>query len=330
MRVGILILSLLVIATTRAAAQDTAETPQLVFDAGGHTAAVNKVRFLDNEHIASVSNDKTVRVWSVRTGETVDVFRPPMGSGRAGALYALAVSPDRQSLAVGGYELDGSNHGIYLISLPDRQIRHVLRGHTNVIIDLAFSENGRWLASASADKTARIWDLESLRCQATLRGHQQGVYAVAFSPDSQNLATASLDKTARVWRVQASEETFILRGHEAPLQAIAWSRDGQLLATGSVDQSVRIWSPDGQLVRHIEKLGNHVTSVRFRRDSRELFFTLGGGGTRDGGFIIDLANHRSRLSCTGHENSVLDGDLSRDGSLVATADADGRIFLWRG
>ncbi len=329
MRVGTLILSWLVIVTMSVQGQDTATTPYLVFDAGGHTAAVNKVRFLDNDHVASVSNDKTLRLWSVRTGESLDVFRPPIGSGRAGTLYALAISPDRQRLAVGGYEFDGSNHGIYLIDLPDRQIRHVLRGHTNVIIDLAFSEDGRWLASASADKTARIWDLESRRCHATLRGHQQGVYAVVFSPDSQYLATASLDMTARVWPLSATEKATILRGHEAPVQAIDWSPDGQRLATGGVDQAIHLWSPDGRLIRRIEKLGNHVTSVRFRRNSRELFFTLGGDGDRDGGFIIDLVNHQSQLSCNGHENSVLDGDVSRNGSLVATADANGEIFLWR-
>ncbi len=200
MRFGILILSWLVITTTNVCGQDSAEVPQLVLDAGGHTAAVNKVRFLGNDQVLSVSDDKTVRRWSVRTGEAVDVLRPPIGSGRSGALYALAVSPDLQMLAVGGYESPGNNHGVYLINLRDRQVIQVLRGHTNVIIDLAFSQNSRWLASASADKTARVWDLGSYRSHATLRGHRDGVYAVAFSPDGQSLATASLDRTARVWR----------------------------------------------------------------------------------------------------------------------------------
>jgi WD40 repeat protein len=329
MRFGVLILSLLVLMTTSVGGQDSSAKPQLVLDAGGHTAAVNKVRFLGNDHLLSVSDDKTVRLWSVRTGETLDVLRLPIGSGRSGALYALALSPDGRMLAVGGYESDGNNHGIFLINLHDRRIIEVLRGHTNVIIDLAFSRNSRWLASASADKTARVWDLESYRCHSTLRGHRDGVYAVAFSPDGQSLATASLDKTARVWRVLSKEEAIVLRGHEAPLQAGDWSRDGQRLATGSVDQAIYLWTPQGQLIHRIEKLGNHVTSVRFSNDSHGLFFTLGGGGTRDGGFLIDLATHQRRLSCLGHENSVLSGDLSRDGSLAATADANGEIFLWR-
>jgi WD40 repeat protein len=317
------------LATSIAAAQ-TAPKPYLVFNAGGHTAAINKVQFTaDGQQLVSVSNDKTIRVWDVDTGEPLCVLRPPIGPGSAGMLYALAVSPDGRWLAVGGFEYAGNDHGIYLIDVPANEIRAVLRGHTDVVLDLAFSSVGRWLASASADKTARLWDPATGHCEAILRGHSDSVYAVRFSPDATALATASLDKTARFWDVSTGVQQSALRGHGGGLQAIAWSNDGTKVAAGGVDRSISIWSAGGELLQRYEGLGNHVTSLSFSRNDRELFFTLGGPGEMDGGFFLDLLTNRQRLAVTAHEDSVLHGSLSPDESLAATADANGEVVVWR-
>ncbi len=245
------------------------------------------------------------------------------------ARTALAISSDGRWLAVGGFEFAGEDHGIYLVRWPDRQIQAVLRGHANVILDLAFSRDARFLASASADKTARLWDLTTFRNAATLRGHRDSVYAVAFSSDSRFLATASLDKTGRVWSVPSGAEHGTLRGHAAAVQAMAWSPDGTALATGCVDQSINVWSPEGKLLQRFENLGNHVTALSFSADSGGLFFTLGGPAASDGGFLLDRTTHRIRTSFLQHENSVMHGSLSPDGSLAATADANGEVFVWR-
>ena len=167
MKAGIPFLALIALIAADARGE---ESPHLVIDAGGHTAAVNKVCFLDDERLASVSNDKTLRIWSISAGETIAVLRPPIGPGSAGMLYAIDVSPDGRWLAAGGFEYAGEDHGVYLIDLVDQTISGILRGHTNVIIDVAFSPDGRWLASSSADKTARLWDVTSRRLVATARG----------------------------------------------------------------------------------------------------------------------------------------------------------------
>jgi WD40 repeat protein len=303
--------------------------PHLVLDAGGHTAAVNQVCFLDQERLASVSNDKTVRIWSILGDESVAVLRPPIGAGSAGMLYAVDVSPNGRWLATAGFEYAGEDHGIYLIDLVDQTIREILRGHTNVVVDLAFSPDGRWLASASADKTVRIWQLASRRSVATARGHHDAVYAVAFSPDGQSLATASLDQTARLWQVPSGELLQQIPAQSAPLQSIAWNSDGSKLATGAGDGTIQLWSRDGKRLRRYERLGNQVTSLAFSADGDRLFFTLGGPGQRDGGFLIDLTQNRAITSFSSHANSVLDGTLSPDGQLAATADANGEICVWR-
>lgn len=309
--------------------QESRNEPMLVLNANGHTAAVNKVRFLDDDRFVTVSNDKSIRLWSVRSGESLEVLRPPSDAGPAGMLYALAVAPQGTWIAAGGYEWAGADQGVYVIDLIRREVVTVLCGHNNVILDLDFSPDGRLLASASADKTVRVWDLQTRQNTKVLRGHRDSVYAVRFAPDGKRLATASLDKSAGVWSVDSGSRLATLDGHTGGLQAVAWRADGKQLATGSVDDSIRIWTDEGRELRHLAGLGNHVTSLRFLNDQDGLYFTLGGGGARDGGFVLNLNSNRPRLSLIGHTNSVLDGALSPNRQLAATCDASGEICIWR-
>lgn len=318
-----------------ATAQPLTDVPTLVLDAGGHTAAVNRVVWTgDSRTLISVSNDKTIRVWDVATGESVRVLRPSIGPGPAGMLNAAAISPDGSLLAVAGYERPGTDHGIFVISLVTGDVRYALRGHTNVVLDVQFSRDGRWLASASGDHSARVWPIPPAPGGGTattvLQGHSAPVYGVAFSPEGRRLATASLDGTARIWSLPAGVSQQVVRGHAGPIQCVAWSPDGQTIATGGVDQSLRLWTPTGGVNRRFEKLGNAVTSVSFSKDSQDLFFTTGGPDAVDGGFLVDLKTNRERVRFLEHDNSVLHGALSPDGRLAATAGGNHReIVLWR-
>jgi len=109
--------------------------------------------------------------------------------------------------------------------------------HDDRVVAVAFSPDGRYLATASADTTARVWDLRATDPSASpivLRGHDDAVKGVAFSPDGRYLATGSDDMTARVWDLQATDPSAsprILRGHNDAVSAVAFSPDGYSLAT---------------------------------------------------------------------------------------------------
>jgi len=235
---------LILLSSQHIGAQEPAAAPPiLVLDSGGHTSMVKKVLFTpDGKELISVSDDKTIRFWDVASGEPIRVLRPPIGPGDEGRLYAAALSPDGRTLAVGGWGLKDAIGSIYLISVATGRIERVLKGHTNVIISLAFAvpPGGRLLlASGSADNTARIWDVATGECRRVLEGHTDRVKGVAFAPDASRLATASYDKTARIWSVAEGNCLFTLQGHTEEVSSVAWSPDGKLLATGrlgSVDQ----------------------------------------------------------------------------------------------
>src|SRR5262249_54287493 len=165
--------------------------PLLVLDAVGHTTVVKRVFFTpDASQVITVSGDKTVRVWDVADGEPYRTFRLPIGPGTEGALYSAALSADGKRLAVSGMPIGRGALGmlIYILGLDSGKVETVLKGHSEPVVGLAWSPDGRRLASASLDNTARIYDVRSGQTEHTLQCHRGSVKAIAYSPDGRHVA----------------------------------------------------------------------------------------------------------------------------------------------
>src|SRR5262249_25463262 len=127
-----------------------------------------------------------------------------------------------------GHEFDGRPPQVVITSWP-RQV--------------AFSPDGNTLASASEDKTIRLWDVKTGKKKKTLNGHTNAVYGVsyvAFSPDGRMLASGGDDKTIRLWDVKTGKELDVLKG-AGTVTSLSFSPDGKTLASGSTDGAVRLW-----------------------------------------------------------------------------------------
>ena len=117
----------------------------------------------------------------------------------------------------------------------------LLKDHKEWVNSIAFSPEGKFLASGGDDKTVRIWDLTTGKVTARLEDHTEAISGVAYSPDGKVVASAGADKVVRLWDADTGKTKFLLKGHEGRIRSLAFSPDGKTLATGSDDKTVRLW-----------------------------------------------------------------------------------------
>ena len=135
----------------------------------------------------------------------------------------------------------GVRHGAVSVIRAKRIQQAVLRGPKVDVHRVVFSSDDTLLASASADKTVRLWELATGQCKAELP-HASIVYGLAFSSDGKRLATGCADKTIHLWSLATQQEVAELTGHTAYVHALDFSPDGTRLVSGSGDFTLRIWT----------------------------------------------------------------------------------------
>ena len=261
----------------------------------GHSHWVWGVAFSpDGRLLASGSSDQTVRLWDPATGA---VRRTLKGHSRWSRLLDRAMGA----------------------------ARHTLMGHSSSVWAVAFSPDGRLLASGSDDKTVRLWDPATGAVRRTLEGHSSSVWGVAFSPDGRLLASGSGDQTVRLWDPATGAVRRTLEGHSSRVWGVAFSPDGRLLASGSGDQTVRLWDPaTGAVRRTLEGHSSRVRGVAFSPDGR----LLASGSDDQTVRLWDPATGAVRRTLEGHSSSVRGVAFSPDGRLLASGSSDQTVRLW--
>ncbi len=325
----------------------------------GHAGEVVSVAFSpDGKRLSSASDDKTVKVWEVSSGNLLLTLQ-----GHTEGLLTLAYSPDGQRLATGsgerghdekpgavkvwdartGQQLEtlpghsqsvafspdgkrlarASGKGVKIWDATAKQELFQLQGHARLVTGLAFSPNGKLLATAGQDGMVKIWDAASGSHLHTCHGHTDIVPRVAFSPDSKRLASASEDNTVKIWNALTGMNEYTLRGHQQYVLDVAFSPDGKRLVSSGYDSTVRLWDMATPQDGPASKAHRHeVAGIALRPDSR-CIASASGREVKVWEVVTGKECFRKE-----HTSNVQGLAYSRDGQCLALADSEGGVRAW--
>ncbi|MHC5718011.1 MAG: WD40 repeat domain-containing protein [Nostoc sp.] len=215
-----------------------------------------------------------------------------------------------------------SRQAILPKNTSENYLLHTLQGHSNWVWSVAYSPDGKTLASGSRDETIKLWDVDTGAEKFTLKGHSGWVTSVAFSPDGQTLASGSHDNTIRIWNVDTGEEIYIFKGHSNWVWSVAYSPDGKTLASASGDGTIKLWNVSE--IRTLQGDSQPIMSVTYSPDGN-IFASGSNNGTIK---LWNVATRAEISTLQGHSDLVISVAFSPDGKTLASGSGDNTIKLW--
>lgn len=250
---------------------------------------------------------------SQRYASVADVLQDltSIATGTAGFSAAIALPPKPAS-----------------VSLPTTswQCIRTLDAHEQCVTAIAVSPDGKRFASASFDRTIKLWHLDTATLLGTFKGHLQPVMSLAFSPDGTSLLSGSIDDTIKIWDLSGNAPVRTLTDHSDSILAhsVAVSPDGQAIVSGSDDNTIKIWQlSSGRLIRTLRE-SRAVTSVAISPNGR----VVASGSSSNCVSLWNLYTGALLRRLSGHSQDVNSVVFSANGQLLVSGSSDGSIRLW--
>ena len=301
----------------------------------------------DNTTLISLNGNGLVNHWDVTTSNNM----PKLEIYTYGAWNEVfAINTNGKTFAVGSadgkielWNTSGGEIGNWSITkLKQTKPAATLKGHSRIfgnfklfgnknkrsvhpkIMTLAFSPDGKTLASGSKDMTVRLWNTERRKKLKTLKGHVGWITALAFSNDGKIIASGDTDSIVRLWDTHKGNELAILNGHKNTIVALTFAPNGKTLASASADGTIRFWDANTGTEISIFATGHteSVKAVAFSADGATLSSAMFNGTVQQ--YDIKTGQELTPFT-TGHQKMTYAVVLSPDATLLATHGADGII-----
>ena len=311
-------------------AQQPSAQPVLRLETGMHTAVISRIGVdAANRYLVTASDDKTARVWDLASGEPLRVLRVPVGDGNEGKLYATAISPDGDTIALGGFigiTGQAGQENIYLFDRASGRMLRRLSGLPNVVSHLTFSRDGRFLAATLGDKNGvRLYETNGYRQISVDADYGNDSYGADFNSVGNRLVASCRDGFIRIYAVGAVGLRLLAKrtavGGKQPF-SVKFSPDGNKIAVGfedttnvnilSANDSSLLYSPDTGDVRN-----GDLGRVAWSGDGNTLY--AGGGYQASGNRLIRGWRDGGRgkfFDATASTSTILDIQPLRNGGVI--------------
>lgn len=280
--------------------------------------SVKTARFSPDGKLLATADYRGTELWSPRTGRHLAVLSDDT---QTKLMNDAEFSPTGALLAAAGE--DGA---LRIWDVHKRQRLFYFTGHTNPVLAVAWSPDGRYVVDGSGDRTAFVWQVrgaeKGLRV-ASLVGHRRAVTSVAFSADGTSIRTQSADGTTRIWDTRFEQDLAPLGSHPGGALTASFGGGGRLVVSAGSDGTARVWSVRDRRLLHELRPGGRVTDARLSPDGR---FVLTAGST---GAALWDARRGARLRTLPVSGAVSVARFSLDGKTIVTGGSNGDVQLWR-
>jgi WD40 repeat protein/serine/threonine protein kinase len=288
----------------------------------------------DGQWLATGSEDATVILWNLATGEQAFQL-----ADHRGPINSLTFSADSTLLASAATDATAS---IWTVATGELLMQ--LRGHRNVLTDIAFTPDAAMVVTSSGDDTLRVWDLASGAPTLQFEEHGDSVRTVAVHPNGAMVLSAGRDNRLILWDINSGEVLNIYQGHTGEVEAVAFSADGQSVLSASADKTLILWNVEtAAVIRRFDGHADIVTSVAFSPDMQSAVSTS--CAERDANracirgevIVWDVATGHDVRRLVGHSDTANVAAYAADGSLIYTGSCAevrqsaciaGEILVW--
>lgn len=286
----------------------------------GPLSAVSALGYSPDGKLLAVGSYRAVTLWSTATGKPLGCITHLMG-----AVQSVVFRPDGTLFAVAG----GAPGAVGEVRVFDVKtlapVGASLEGHADVVLSVAWSPDGNRLATASQDKTARLWEWPSGKELRAFKDHSDAVTGIAFAPDGKSVYTASLDHNVRRFDAETGAVMRIFTGHADVVNALAVSPDGHRVVTSGAEPNLRWWNPDdGNTVNNNGGHNAAVNSIVFSKDGKLVASASADKTVR----IWDGGSTGPQRALEGDPDWVYAVAISPDNKFTAGGGADGVVRLW--